>query len=532
MVAALCVCALPSCIATPIAADHPASASRKETPEVVTLRPVVQKPVDAFPTHFDAKGKLFAHCGETSCDVWERGPEGYRGTIGTARCSHWVEPVPAPADQSPDGVWVMIHRDGNILLRAGRTGDVHPLIDEKAASGCSVGEALWSADDASLAYRCGSDLVFVDAKSATVRGRVPLPPATSLRYVWRDRLVIAPRDDNGANGALPNALLSWSSWSPPGPPANVPVDWQGQPVALDLDPVTAAPWRATVLTKDCASDALDGPDGEHWQAGREGKECGTIVHSHVLAWTPAADSFLLLRRDESPLLVKLELSVVRLRAGLDNEVLWQASYAHKEAGAPETVPELHAALSRDGAWAVFAADATPGGARTLTLVRAGTKEAKSLDLSAVPAVFHDAPAEAVDLSDDQLTALLTIRGVVFTVGVDGRSKSSRPSPRELSKIKRRERTEPAFSTSDGELFTRVSDRVTLRKEGCWFPSGWDDPPLTGVRILAGDPIDGQLLERKEVQALFCATSRFDAFLHGDPMPARPEAKKVLFEPAK
>jgi hypothetical protein len=494
----------------------------------------VQKPVDAFPTHFDAKGKLFAHCGETSCDVWERGPEGYRGTIGTARCSHWVEPVPAPADQSPDGVWVMIHRDGNILLRAGRTGDVHPLIDEKAASGCSVGEALWSADDSSLAYRCGSDLVFVDAKSATVRGRVPLPPATSLRYVWRERLVIAPRDDNGANGALPNALLSWSSWTPPGPPANIPVDWQGQAVALDLDPVTAAPWRTTVLTKDCASDALDGPDGEHWQAGREGKECGTIVHSHVVTWNPAADSFLLLRREESPLLVKLELSVVRLRAGLDNEVLWQASYAHEEAGArtPETVPELHAALSRDGGWAVFAADATPGGARTLTVVRAGTKEARSLDLSAVPAVFHDAPADAVDLSGDELTALLTIRGVVFAVPVDGRSKSSRPSPRELSKIKRRERTEPAFSTNDGEQFTRVADRVTLRKDGCWFPSGWDDPPLTGVRILAGDPVDGQLLEKKEVQALFCATSRFDAFLHGDPMPARPEAKKVLFEPAK
>jgi hypothetical protein len=187
---------------------------------------------------------------------------------------------------------------------------------------------------------------------------------------------------------------------------------------------------------------------------------------------------------------------------------------------------------------VVVTDAEAHAPRRVVLARESLGATTTLDAVILDRVFGNAAIERVDLDDAERRVLFTAKGTTVALPLDARSPARRLTTAEVARIEQEREGratggDGAFSTTDGELFTRTADGVGMRPEGCWFPEGWGDESLVRIRVLAGnDALDGHLLDRDRVASLYCSASRFEAFLRGDPMPPRPDARWTEPQPTK
>jgi hypothetical protein len=525
---------IPSCaepqnapsIATP--PSPPAKPSAVAAPAALPLRAVLQEPIDDFPTHFDPSGHLVARCAGPSCDVWERKNDSFRGSVPASRCAGWAEPTPDPAAGNPGGTLTVIRENDGISLRDERAKSSRLLVPGPRGAKCEV-DAAWSADGASLALHCEDTIVVIDAQSGRVIDRADVPKATGFRYTWMGKLVVLTEDS--VAGVGPSTLLTWKL---PGKPEVRPVDRQGTTSDVMLDPVTGGAWVSGETAAECVSDTLSGPDGEWGRGGKD--DCHHDSVLTVRAENPAGDAFVVSRKEETWSAVTELFNVVLLRPRFSSWGALLGSYSKVEDGPGQG--SFHVALSRDGRWFVVVVDPVPGAPRSAALNRAEAKAPAPLDTAAVDRILGGAPVDSVDLAHDERAVLLRAKGITVALPLDGKAPARRLGRKEVDRIEAERDESPsgvrsAFSTSDGELFTRAADGVSMRPEGCWFPEGWGDESLSRIRVLAGtDAIDGRLLEREQVQSRFCSPSRFEAFVRGEPMPPRPEARIVVLPSAR
>jgi hypothetical protein len=469
----------------------PLAASR-----VMPLYPVTDASLPRIPTHVTRDHVAVCDRGDT-CDVWTRdgrhlGAAPYEGVV-----DRWATMDATGTTKSPSGAFELVtDDDGRWQLSTRDHAFVGPLPED-----CTPERAVWAPSDMALALPCATTVVVLDTRTAKPSARLQTPEGCEFdgKLVWSSKLHLALRDARGD--------VHLASWTPG---AEATTDY---PTIFGFDPVTLETWTDVPPPQGYGNEIIHAHDPGPGHAATTLSSYLPTDRGPTFVWNLTGTAF-----------AKLEPIPDNDSYGISVEFA-NIGGASPRGGVSKSVP--------DQARLEVLAQPTPRGDRAVPLVAVSESESDELDTLTL-----FTPEGETDLPSRELTKLLNAKklalvveeerafvradGRVFVQPLNGVTVGHWMSAAE-SAAWSIPASQERFSTRDGVVVTRLADSVSLSlSQPCWWPEGW----YTGsarVAVRVGDAFAARLLPDDVVTRTFCGAEIVSRFVHGDPMPVRPDA---------